>query len=76
MDFAARYMTHALTIEQVYAQVQSLHGRVRLLSGYRGGCMCGASSHLYGVEEPCRQWFAWHIDPTGRKARAVQKGIR
>jgi len=69
-------VTHALTISPVYSSVESLHGRVRLLSGYRGECGCGASSQLYGIREPCEQWFAWHIDPTGRKARAVQKGIR
>jgi len=69
-------MDHALTIRPVYARIAGLHGIVPLLSGFVGECSCGAESQLYGIREPCRQWFAWHIDPTGRKARAVQKGIR
>jgi len=69
-------MTHYLTVTPIYARISSLHGTVRLLSGFVGECSCGAKSQLYGIREPCAQWFAWHIDPTGRKARAVQKGIR
>lgn len=69
-------MIHSLTVESVYSTVPSPQGVIRMLMGFRGACACGASSQLYGIEEPCRQWFAWHIDPTGRKARAVQKGIR
>jgi hypothetical protein len=69
-------MKHSLSIERVYSTTRHLHGAVRLLSGYVGECGCGASSQLYGTQEPCRQWFAWHTDPTGRRARAVRGGIR
>lgn len=69
-------MTHALTITPRYTQHETGYGPTRLLAGYVGVCSCGSSSQLYGIEEPCRQWFAWHIDPTGRKARATRRGIR
>lgn len=69
-------LTHALTIEQVYTTIRSLHGPVRLLSGYAGECECGARSQLYGIQEPCRQWYEWHLDPTGRRARAIKRGVR
>jgi len=69
-------MEHRLSIAERYTTVRSLHGNVRLLSGYVGECACGARSELYGIIEPCRLWFVNHTDPTGRKARAVKKGIR
>jgi hypothetical protein len=69
-------MTHELTIDRVYTSAVTLHGPVRMLSGYVGVCACGARSELYGITDPIPLWFQWHLDPTGRKARAVQKGVR
>lgn len=70
-------LTHDLVIDQEFAAVQALHGTVRLPSGWRGVCSCGARSPLYGITDPVRLWHAWHLDPTGRKARAQPRaGVR
>lgn len=68
--------THGLRKERVYTTVNGPHGPVRLLAGYVGVCECGARSPLYGIAEPIRLWHRQHLDPTGKKARATQGGIR
>lgn len=69
-------MRHGLVIEPVYTVVTSLHGPVRLKAGYVGVCECGKRSELYGITEPIQLWYDQHLDPTGRKARAVRGGLR
>ncbi len=69
-------MTHELTIERVYTSGNTPHGAIPLLSGYVGVCSCGKRSPLYGVTAPLYLWHEQHVDPTGRKARAIRKGVR
>lgn len=69
---------HTLTVRPVFVRLRapSIPAAVDTVAGYRAMCACGQESPQVATPQLAQAWHAYHVDPTGRKALAVRKGIR